>query len=98
MLDVIRQIDDLLAQERLIGHPISIRNLLDALPGEGSSADRMSLLDLLPPSLKRAFYTPEYRQATISFRVQDLGIAKYGPVFFDIENGLQRIQQSHPEF
>ena len=98
VLDVIRQIDDLLAQERLIGHPISIRNLLDALPGEGSSADRMSLLDLLPPSLKRAFYTPEYRQATVSFRVQDLGIAKYGPVFFHIENGLQRIQQSHPEF
>lgn len=98
VLDVIRQIDDLLAQEQLIGHPISIRNLLDALPGEGSSADRMSLLDLLPPPLKRAFYTPEYRQATISFRVQDLGIAKYGPVFLRIENGLQIIQQSHPDF
>ncbi len=98
VLEVIQQIDDLLADESMIGHPISLRNLLDALPGEGSSTDRMSLLDLLPPPLKRAFYTPEYRQATVSFRVQDLGIAKYGSVFHRIEDGLMKIQQSHPDF
>jgi len=95
---VIRQVDDLLAQEPLLGHPISIRNLIDALPGEGDSVDRISLLELLPPPLKRAFYTPEYRQATISFRVQDLGIAQYGPVFERVEDGLQEIEKAHPEF
>ena len=98
LLDVIRQVDDLLAQEPLLGHPISIRNLIDALPGEGDSVDRISLLELLPPPLKRAFYTPEYRQATISFRVQDLGIAQYGPVFERVEDGLQKIEKAHPEF
>ena len=33
VLSVIRQVDDLLSVEQLLGHPISIRNLLDALPG-----------------------------------------------------------------
>ena len=98
VLDVIRDVDNLLDQEPLIGHPISIRNLLDALPGDGDSAERMSLLELFPPPLKRAFYTPEYRSASVSFRVQDLGIAKYGPVFSRIETGLLKLQQQHPDF
>ena len=66
--------------------------------GQGADEDRMSLLELLPPPLKRAFYQPELRNATVSFRVQDLGIAKYGPVFERIESGLQAIQKAHPEF
>jgi hypothetical protein len=34
----------------------------------------------------------------VQFRVQDLGIAKYGPVFERIELGLAEIQQRHPNF
>jgi predicted RND superfamily exporter protein len=98
VLSVISQIDDLLCREELIGHPLSLRNLLDALPGEGDAADRMSMLALLPPPLKRAYYTPETHWAKIEFRVQDLGIATYGPVFERIEAGLQRIMQRHPQF
>lgn len=98
VLAVIRQVDELLAKEALIGHPLSILNLLEALPGEGSDDDRMSMLELLPPPLKRAFYTPERRYAKISFRVQDLGIAAYGPVFTRVENGLNELMQAHPDF
>ena len=60
-------------------------NLLDALPGDRAATDRMSMLELLPPPLKRAFYTPELRSASVSFRVQDLGIAKYGVVFTRVQ-------------
>ncbi len=98
VLETIREIDELLNSEKLVGHPVSIRNILDALPGEGSASERMSMLDLLPPPLKRAFYTPEYRTAEVSFRVQDLGIAVYGPVFERIEKGLEKINKEHPEF
>ena len=98
VLDVIQHVDDLLRSEPLIGHPLSIRNLIDALPGDGQAADRMSMLELLPPPLKRAFYTPEYRTAQISFRVQDIGIAKYGPVFERVEAGLASIETDHPKF
>lgn len=89
VLIAVNQVDELLNQESLIGHPISICNILGALPGEGPPEERMSMLDLLPPPLKRAFYTPERHEAVISFHVQDLGIARYGPTFTRIEAGLE---------
>lgn len=98
VLKVITAADDVLRGEPLIGHPLSIRNLIDAQPGSGPVEERMSLLELLPPPLKRAFYTPEYRSASISFRVQDLGIAAYGPVFTRIEAELKKIEAKHPAF
>ncbi|MCA9126014.1 MAG: MMPL family transporter [Planctomycetales bacterium] len=98
VLKVLIDVDDLLKQEPLIGHPLSIRNLLDAQPGSGQPEERMSLLELLPPPLKRAFYTPEHHEAWISFRVMDLGIATYGPVFTRIEKGLAKIQDSYAGF
>jgi predicted RND superfamily exporter protein len=98
VLDAIRTIDTILRDEPLIGRPLSIRNFLDALPGEGRAENRMSMLELLPPPLKRAFYTPERRTAQVSFRVQDLGIAKYGPVFENIEDKLAALKSTHPDF
>lgn len=98
VLIAISEVDDLLLQEDLIGHPISIRNILGALPGEGKPEERMSMMDLLPPPLKRAFYTPERNQAEVSFHVQDLGIARYGPTFTRIEEGLKTIAAAHPQF
>jgi len=98
VLIVISTVDELLKTETLIGHPLSIRNLIDAQPGSGPAEERMSLMELLPPPLKRAFYTPEHNSAVVNFRVQDLGIAAYGPVFQRIENGLAAINSQHPEF
>lgn len=98
LMEVLGEIDQLLTAEPLIGHPLSVRDLLRALPGEGAPADRMSLLELLPPPLKRAFYTPERRSAQVSFRVRDLGIAAYGPVFQRIASGLRSIEARHPDF
>jgi predicted RND superfamily exporter protein len=98
VLDVMRKVDELLRTETLIGHPLSIHNMLEALPGEGNPAERMSMLALLPPPLKRAFYVPEERTATATFRVRDLGIARYGPVFERIEAGLEKIAAEHSSF
>jgi len=98
VLQTIGKVDDLLRTEELIGHPLSIRSLLAALPGEGKPTERMSMLALLPPPLKRAFYVPEDRSANVTFRVRDLGIAKYGPAFERIEAGLSRIAEEHPSF
>ena len=98
VLDVISRIDQFLEDEPLIGTPVSIRTLLGSLPGDGRAEDRMSMLELLPPPLKRAFYTPESRSAVVSFRVQDLGIAAYGPVFERLQQELIAIKREHPEF
>ena len=98
VLDVVTEVDELLKSEPLIGSPVSIRNLIDSLPGDPLAANRMPMLELLPPELKRAFYTPELRSASVMFRVQDIGIAKYGPVFERLQAGLESIGEEHPEF
>ena len=98
LLEVLTEVDDFLRSEELIGHPLSIRNLIDAQPGSGPPVERMSMLELLPPPLKRAFYTPERREANISFRVQDLGIARYGSVFERTEAKLAEVMADHPEY
>ena len=98
ILKCISEVDDLLKSEPMIGYPLSIRNLVDSLPGEGPAEDRMSMIELLPPPLKRAFYTPERRRGVVTFRVQDLGIAKFDPVFERIAEGLKTIESRHPGF
>lgn len=98
VLTVIAQVDDLLTSEPLIGTPISIRNFVDALPGDSPTAERASMLELLPPPLKRVFYKPEEQFASVTFRVRDIGIAKYNDVFLRMEAGLKQIMTQHPEF
>jgi len=58
----------------------------------------MSLVELLPPPLKRGFFVPERRFSVVNFRVQDLGIARYGEVFQRIEAGLADVSSRHPNF
>jgi len=98
VLSVICQVDDLLRSESLLGPTISLRSLLDALPGDGPTVERASMIELLPPPLKRAYYQPEDRRASVSFRVQDLGIARYDSVFLRVEAGLAKITEAHPKF
>lgn len=98
LLKVLLEVDQILSQEPLIGHPLGLHELLAALPGQGPADERMTLLELLPASLKRAFYAPERRRATVQFRVQDLGIARYGPVFDRLESAFERIKVEHPQF
>jgi len=98
ILRVVAEIDDYLNTEDLIGHPLSIRNLIDAQPGSGPPEERMTLIDLLPPPLKVAFFEPDRNYSKITFRVQDLGIAKYGPVFERLEEKLATMKAEHPEF
>jgi len=54
-LEVLLEVDQVLGQEPLIGCPIGVHDLLAVLPGEGPTAERITLLELLPASLKRAF-------------------------------------------
>ncbi|MEM6777931.1 MAG: efflux RND transporter permease subunit [Planctomycetota bacterium] len=98
VLGVLSDVDALLQNDPLLGHPIGLHQLLAALPGDGDAAERMSLLELMPPSLKRAYYLPEYQQAAVQFRIQDRGIAAYDESFTRVESGLNELQQQHPQF
>jgi uncharacterized protein len=88
IVNLLSKIDDLLKQEPLIGHPLSLPRLLEALPGEGSAIDKVSMIDLLPPPLKLTLFDPENRSAAVLFRVQDLGSATYAPTFERLEKSF----------
>lgn len=92
------EIESMLHEEPLLGSPLGIASLINALPGSGSPTDKASLIELLPPPLKRAFLKVEDRKSSIVFRLQDIGIAKYGPVFQRVTANLDAIEQRHPEF
>ncbi|MCO6454655.1 MAG: MMPL family transporter [Pirellulaceae bacterium] len=98
LLEVLRDVQRALGDEPLMGQPLGLHDLLAALPGDGTADERMTLLELLPASLKRAFYAPEERRASVQFRVQDIGIARYGPVFARVEAALAEISRRHPAF
>lgn len=98
VMHVVSKVDELLSKEPLIGHPVSIRNLVEALPGDAPPAERMSMLDLMLPPFKRAFYEPEMQYAKVNFHVQDLGISKYNGPFNRIIDGLDEIGKDHPDF
>ncbi len=95
---VINEADQLIDREPLLAHPLSLCRLLAALPGEETVVNKMPMAELLPPPLKLALYDPDNRTATITFRVQDLGTAKYKPSFERVEAGLERLEQQHEGF
>lgn len=98
ILYAVMAVDDVVGTEELIGHPLSIRNLIDAQPGVGPPEERMSMLELLPPPIKDLFISPDDRKAIVTFKVKDLGIAAYGPVFERFETAIEGLKSEFPGF
>ncbi len=91
------EIESILKAESMLGSPLGLAGLVDALPGDGTPEQKSSLTELLPPPLKQLFLRPDDNQVFVVFRLQDIGIAKYGPVFERIESKLNLLQAKYPE-
>ncbi len=99
ILESIRDVEKVLADEPLLRHPLSIRNIVDLFPGDATSAAaRMSFLELMPPELRRLLYNPQQRRTLVTVRVQDIGLAKYTPVFERVEQRLHDLEARHTGF
>lgn len=96
VVEVSDEIETLLRSEPMLGSPLGLAALVDALPGDGSPTMKASLVELLPPPLKQAFWPTDSRRAIVVFRLQDIGIAKYGEVFERVNQSLLAIEQRHP--
>ena len=92
----IDQVELALRNEPLIGHPLSLVTLLNALPGEGSVLDKLSMAELLPPPLRQRLFDQEQSTATITYRCKDLGTAFYQSTFERIDKSLQTIVAQNP--
>lgn len=98
VVEVSDAVEKLLRSEPSLGSPLGIAGLIDAMPGDRPAAEKHAMLDLLPPPLKRAFIRPEQHRLEVVFRLQDVGIATYGPVFERINAELTKIAAAHPGF
>ena len=96
---VIARIDAVLKDEPLIGHPLSVRDLIASLPGAQDSrridCRCWRLCRLRSPE---TFTFLNDNGAHVSFRVQDLGIAAYDDTFKRISAAMQEIEAEHPAF
>lgn len=92
----IDQVESVLRKEPLIGHPLSLVTLLNALPGEGSVLDKLSMAELLPPPLRQRLFNEEQATATVTYRCKDLGTATYQPTYERIDQALQSIVAKNP--
>jgi predicted RND superfamily exporter protein len=59
--------------------------------------EKASLVNLLPPPLKQAFYQPDSRSLVVVFRLRDIGIARYGDVFERLNKSFEAVQVRYPE-
>ncbi|MFM8397315.1 MAG: efflux RND transporter permease subunit, partial [Pirellula sp.] len=90
------QVETVLKNEPLIGHPLSLVTLLNALPGEGTILDKLSMAELLPPPLRQRLFNEENSSATMTYRCKDLGTATYQSTFQRSDQSLQSIVAQNP--
>ena len=95
---VVQSVQRKLENEPLLRHPLSICDLLATFPTQGDLSTKMSFLELLPPPLKALFVDEQTRQTFITFRIRDDGIAKYEPVFRQVESQFAEITEEYPGF
>lgn len=99
ILEAVQDVEAVLANEPLLRHPLSIRNIVDSFPGDQSEpAARMPFLHLMPPDLQRFLYNPQQRRTLVTMRVQDIGLAKYNPIFDRVDEQLEKLKTRHPGF
>ena len=86
----------------LLSKPLSVRTMLSVLPGmENNPSTGSRLLDINTPGFAKAvssFYRPDLKTAVISVRVQDLGVAKYVPVYDLLQRRLETLNEEYPDY
>ncbi|MDG1897417.1 MAG: MMPL family transporter [Fuerstiella sp.] len=92
---VIRDCEQLIVQQPLLGQPLSIRTALTVIRGP-NRRDQSVLANRLPDDLKAQFYRPDLRLALVATRTQDLGIATFGPIFERMESQLRQMESDNP--
>lgn len=99
VLAAVRDVEALVAKEPLLSRPLSIRSMLASFPGDPEDlSTQATFLSLMPRELRSFFYNITDREAVVSVRMQDRGIAVYTPVFDRLEAAFAEMQSSYPGF
>ena len=97
VLDSIAAVKQLFIDEPATKSPLSVLDLLDALPGAGlAGADRVPYLQFVPEELRNRFVRPNLRRALVTAHVQDLGTAAFEPACARLQQGARDIERRFP--
>lgn len=98
ILNAIADVESILNDEASMQHPLSILNILESFPSDEPPTARLPFLELLPESVKGAYLDTAARSALMTVRIQDLGIARYEPVFQRVEGRLRELEPRYSGF
>lgn len=97
VLGALASVHGVMETEPEVHHPLSILNLLEALPGVGTDlTPRVPLLALAPPDVVRRYLRSDLRRALVIGRLADAGSATNQPVFTRLEGELARLEREYP--
>ncbi|MBX3422614.1 MAG: MMPL family transporter [Pirellulaceae bacterium] len=97
LLAAIGEVQRALDDDPSISYPLSILNLLQALPGSQTElAGRVSLLPWVPKDLLQRLVREDLRQAIVSAHLPDTGTNSHLPALARLSHRFAEIQQRYP--
>ncbi|MBX3411712.1 MAG: MMPL family transporter [Pirellulales bacterium] len=97
VIDLIFEVQETCRHTEGAQYPLSIVNLLQALPGQpGNLAARVPLLALAPTDVVQRFARPDLHKALVTVHLRDRGIAAHRPIFERLAAQFADIEARHP--
>ena len=98
IMDVVSEVGAIIDQEPLLRSPLSLRELLGSFPSDLPLRERFSYVAFLPQELAPMFVDEQQRTTKMTVRIQDLGIARYRPVFSRVQERLVELERRYSGF
>ena len=94
--EVVTRLEQLMANERLIQNPRSIRTMLTVFTGDRQ--DQTVLANKLPDELRNQYYRPDLNTAQVTGRVPDATYAEFEPMFNRLDAATSALEVEFPAF
>lgn len=99
LVAALADVEQAVVAEEAFSRPMSLLNVLPLIMGDDSALGlKFSLLKLAPAELLSTIWNSESQTAILSMRVQSTGIARYQPLFIQLEEQLKELDAKYPQF
>ncbi len=96
LLAAIADVEAALEGNEAISHPLSLLDVLVALPGPKPAVERAASLRVLPKEATSRFYRPDLRKALVRGRVPDLYASEMSPAFQEAKAKFEEVEKKYP--
>jgi predicted RND superfamily exporter protein len=97
LIGLIRQIEEKLNSEPLLQHTLSVRNLIQSISASSKKLDPLDL-SVAEASVPNSLYREDLGRSIVSARLQDVGLAAYGPAFERLNRAFDELEKEYPQF